>query len=63
MPAKLMLDELQTIRDRVETIARHTTQPDPGFLILNYVLGVTVGHISHRDLDDFGLTRKLAGNV
>jgi hemerythrin len=48
---KVMLDELQSIRDRLERMGHGTAHAEPGFLVLSYVLGVTIGHISNSDME------------
>jgi hemerythrin-like metal-binding protein len=48
---KVMLDELKLIRDRLDRMGSGTAQMAPGFIVRNYVLGVTVGHICHSDMD------------
>lgn len=60
---KGMLDELQSIRDRVETMDPRAPQTGLGFQIFTYVLGVTAGHISHSDRDDFVVARKVAATI
>ena len=48
---QLMLDELQVIRERLNGFAGRPIQQGPGFLIMNFVLGVTVGHILDSDME------------
>lgn len=57
---RVMLDELQVIRDRLAAMGHGTTQRLPGFLVNNFVLGVTVGHIGHSDMDYCAFARKAA---
>lgn len=55
---EVMLNELQVIRDRLGRMGRGTVQPEPGFLVVNYILGVTIGHICHSDMDYCVFARK-----
>lgn len=48
---RVMLAELQTIRERLEAMGPGRVRSAPGFLVLSYVLGLTVGHLSHSDMD------------
>jgi hypothetical protein len=57
-----MLDELQLIRARLEKMGHGTSQAEPGFLVLSYILGVTVGHISHSDMEFCAFARNATGN-
>ncbi len=57
---KVMLDELQLIRDRLDKMGHGTAQLAPGFMVRNYVLGVTVGHICHSDMEYCVFARKAA---
>lgn len=57
---RVMLDELQVIRDRLATMGNGTAQRLPGFLVNNFVLGVTVGHISQSDMEYCAFARKAA---
>lgn len=57
---RVMLDELQVIRDRLDTMGQGTTQRLPGFIVNNFVLGVTVGHIGHSDMEYCAFARKAA---
>jgi hemerythrin len=59
---KVMLGELQRILDRIENMGHGTIQGEPGFLVLSFVLGVTVGHISHSDMDYCEFARKAASD-
>jgi hemerythrin-like metal-binding protein len=52
-----ILGELHTIRERLDNMGPGTVQTQPGFLVLSFVLGVTVGHLNHRDTDYCELTR------
>lgn len=55
-----MLEELQAIRDRFEKMADGAGSLAPGFLIHNYVLGLTVGHIHSSDMDYCVFAREAA---
>ena len=57
---KVMLDELQLIRDRLDKMGHGTAQLAPGFMVRNYILGVTVGHICHSDMEYCVFARKAA---
>ena len=57
---KGMLDELQSIRDRLAGMGHGTVQMEPGSLLLNYILGVTVGHICHSDMEYCVFARRAA---
>ena len=57
---KVMLEELQVIRDRLESMGHGTAQKLPGFIVNNFVLGVTVGHIGHSDMEYCAFARKAA---
>jgi len=57
---KVMLDELQVIRGRLEDMGHGTAQLAPGFMVRNYVLGVTVGHIGQSDMEYCAYARKAA---
>jgi hemerythrin len=48
---RVMLEELQIIRDRLGKMGHGPVRSEPGFLVLSYILGVTIGHISHSDMD------------
>lgn len=48
---KMMLADLQRIRDRLDQMTGSEIRSEPGFMVLSFVLGVTVGHISHSDMD------------
>ncbi|MDT3679193.1 MAG: hemerythrin family protein [Burkholderiaceae bacterium] len=48
---QVMLDELKTIRKRLEAMGPGRVRSGPGFLVLGYVLGLTVGHLTHSDMD------------
>ena len=56
---KAMLGELHGIRRRLGTM-EDTDQMGPGFMLHEFVLGLTVGHISHSDMDYSELARKQA---
>ena len=55
---KAMLKELQTIRARLDTVKRGKIAFEPGFVVLSFVLGLTVGHISHSDMDYCAFARQ-----
>jgi len=57
----VMLDELRRIRGWLERLDPRTIQTESGSLLLNYLLGVTVGHISHSDLGYCGHALNAAG--
>jgi len=59
---KVMLDELQGIRNRLDRMGNGNVQMEPGFLVLSYILGVTVGHIVHSDMDYGAFARASAGS-
>jgi hemerythrin-like metal-binding protein len=59
---KVMLDELHVIRGRLAKMGHGTIQAEPGFLVLSYILGVTVGHITHSDMDYCAFAHSAAGN-
>lgn len=48
---RMMLAELQAIRERLQAMGPGTVRSGPGFRVLSYVLGLTVGHLSHSDMD------------
>jgi len=58
---QVMLDELQIIRERLDRMKPGSSQMWPGFIVHNYVLGVTVGHICHSDMDYCAHARQVAG--
>jgi hemerythrin len=55
---KVMLDELQGIRLRLDKMGTGTARMTPGFLVHNFILGVTVGHICNSDMDYCVFARK-----
>lgn len=57
---KMMLDELQVIRGRLNAMGDGTAQMAPGFLVNNFILGVTIGHICHSDMEYCVFARKAA---
>jgi len=59
---KVMLDELGLIRERLDDMAQGTVQGEPGFLVLNFVLGVTIGHIFHSDMQYCVFARHASGD-
>jgi hemerythrin-like metal-binding protein len=56
----MMLEELQTLRNRLEQMKSESAQMAPGFLLHNFVLGVTIGHICHSDMEYCVFARKAA---
>ena len=48
---RVMLSELQVIRERLEAMGQGRVRSEAGFLVLSYVLGLTVGHLSRSDMD------------
>ena len=46
---RMMLEELETIRKRLT--GDGNALPEPGWVLLNFMLGVTVGHILSSDID------------
>ncbi len=46
---RMMLEELETIRQRLSGDGK--ALPEPGWVLLNFMLGVTVGHILSSDID------------
>lgn len=48
---RALLGELNTLRARLAAMAPGRVKSEPGFLVLSYVLGLTVGHLAHSDLD------------
>jgi len=59
---RVMLDELRLIRDRLDGMQSGRIDSEPGFLVLSYVLGVTIGHISHSDMDYRQFAREATSN-
>jgi hemerythrin-like metal-binding protein len=58
-----MLRELEILRGRLANLKEEgPAYPGPGFLVLNYMLGVTVGHIFHSDMDYCVFAREAAGD-
>jgi hemerythrin-like metal-binding protein len=58
-----MLREFEVLRGRLEGLNDDASvHPGPGYLVLNYLLGVTVGHIFHSDMDYCRHAREIAGN-
>jgi hemerythrin len=56
----VMLEELQVIRDRLDNMGHGTAHKLPGFIINNFILGVTVGHIGCSDMEYCAFARKAA---
>lgn len=52
-----ILEELQTIRNRLQDMGPGTVLGDPGFLVLSFVLSVAVGHLNHSDTNYCELAR------
>jgi len=48
---RAMLRELAVVRERIEKTGQSHAYPEPGWIVLNFLLGVTVGHILHSDMD------------
>lgn len=57
-----MLDEMQVLRTRLDGLENGAIQSEPGYLVLNYILGVTVGHIFHSDMDYCVFARQASGD-
>lgn len=57
---RVMLEELQVIRDRLDSMGHGTAEKLPGFIVNNFVLGVTVGHIGHSDMEYCAFAREAA---
>lgn len=57
---QVMLDELQLIRQRLDTMGQTSAPRTPGFIVYNYILGITVGHIGHSDMAYCAYARKAA---
>lgn len=57
---RVMLDELQRIRERLSGMGHGTAQMEPGFIVHNFILGITVGHIGHSDMQYCAYARKAA---
>jgi hemerythrin-like metal-binding protein len=47
---RMMLEELQRIRGRLDQMAAINDPLTSGFILNNFVLGLTVGHISNSDM-------------
>ena len=48
---RVMLAELLALRARLEAMKPGRVSSEPGFLVLSYMLGLTVGHLAHSDID------------
>jgi hemerythrin len=57
---EVMLEELRVIRERLDKVAPDADRMGPGFVVHNFVLGLTVGHISHSDMDYCAFAREAA---
>lgn len=47
----IMLRDLESIHDRIVRMEHGPAYPEPGWLVMNFLLGLTVGHIVHSDVD------------
>ncbi len=54
---RVLLAELHSIRERLERMKPGRVPTEPGFVVLSYVLGLTVGHLSHSDMDGYAARR------
>jgi hemerythrin len=57
---EVMLEELRVIQERLGKTAPDADRMGPGFVVHNFVLGLTVGHISHSDMDYCAFAREAA---
>jgi hemerythrin len=57
---RVMLNELEALRERLNGMRPGPIHSEPGFVVLSYILGVTVGHISHSDMDYCVFARQAA---
>ena len=57
---KAMLKELRTIRARLDMVKPGKIDFEPGFVVLSFMLGLTVGHIAHSDMDYCAFARREA---
>jgi len=57
---QVMLDELLILRERLARTEPGSAPMWPGFAVHNFVLGVTVGHICHSDMDYCAHARQAA---
>jgi len=57
---KVLLQQLQSIRDRFEGAGDGNIQMEPGLVVMSFVLGVTVGHIFHSDMDYKAFAKRIA---
>lgn len=48
---RVIRDELLALRARLEAMKPGRVSSEPGFLVLSYMLGLTVGHLAHSDID------------
>lgn len=48
---RVMLEELQALRALLEAMKSGRVSSEPGVLVLSYMLGLTVGHLAHSDID------------
>lgn len=48
---EIMLRDLESIRDRIARMAGGPAYPEPGWMVMNFLLGLTGGHITHSDVD------------
>lgn len=58
-----LLDEMRLIRARVDEMASGGDDTAPGFLLTNYIVSTTVGHIFHSDMDYCVSAREAAGRT
>jgi hypothetical protein len=58
----MMLHELQVPRDRLERMKPGAAQMAPCWLLHNFILGVTVGHISYSDMEYCAYAAKAAAS-
>jgi hemerythrin-like metal-binding protein len=56
----LMLRELASIRRRIDHMGPGQAQPEPGWLVMNFMFGVTIGHIVHSDSEYVRYAREAA---
>jgi hemerythrin-like metal-binding protein len=55
---RVMIEELRVIWARLHALPEGTHHLASGFIVHNFVLGLTVGHITHSDMDYCAFTRK-----
>lgn len=59
---EMMLDELNVIRDRLARMGHGKAQMAPGFIVYNFILGITVGHIGNSDMEYCAYARRTANS-